>query len=90
MDPAELEAQIEAARERLVVSIDAIAARVAPSAVADAAKSRVIGIVINPDGTIKKDKAAIVGGVGLTIVLWLVAGNAPGAHGIVRIAAYCA
>jgi hypothetical protein len=70
-DPAELEAQIEAARERLAVSIDAIAARVAPAAVADAAKSRVIGIVINPDGTVKKDKAAIVGGVGVTIVLWL-------------------
>jgi hypothetical protein len=71
-DPAELEAAIEAARERLAVSIDAIAARVAPAAVADAAKSRAIGIVINSDGTIKKDKAAIVGGIGLALVLIIV------------------
>jgi hypothetical protein len=70
-DPAELEAQIAAARDRLAVSIDQISARVAPSAIADAAKSRVRAIVINPDGSIKKDKAAIVGGVGFTIVLWV-------------------
>jgi hypothetical protein len=69
--PDNLEAQIEQAREQLAVTIDAIAARVAPKAIADKAKARIRGIVINPDGTIKKDKAVIVGGVGLTLILFV-------------------
>lgn len=68
-DPAALEAQIEAAREQLAATIEAIAARVAPEAVSAKAKARLRRIVINPDGTIRKDKAAIVGGAGLTFIL---------------------
>jgi len=70
-DPAALEAQIVVAREQLAATIDAIAARVAPAAVATQAKSRVRAIVINPDGTIKHDKAVIVGGVGLMFTLFI-------------------
>jgi len=70
-DPAALEAQIEEARAQLALTIDAIAARVAPAAIATQAKSRARAIVINPDGTIKRDKAVIVGGVGLMFTLFL-------------------
>jgi len=71
-DPVELEAQIDAARDRLAETIDEIAARVAPKAVVAKVKSRAVGIVVNPDGTIKKDRAAIVGGVGLGLILLIV------------------
>jgi hypothetical protein len=71
-DPEALEAQIEAARAQLAVTIDAIAERVAPKNVAAKAKSRVKGIVVNEDGTLKMDKVAIVGGVALTFVLVVV------------------
>jgi len=68
-DPAALEAQIEAAREQLAITIDALAERVAPRNVAAKAKSRAKGIVVNPDGSLKMDKVAIVGGVALAFVV---------------------
>ena len=71
-DPAALEAQIEAARAQLAITIDAIAERVAPKNVAAKAKSRARGIVVNEDGSLKTDKVAIVGGVALTFVLVVV------------------
>ncbi len=70
---ASLEEQIERSREELAASLDAIAAKVAPKNVASAVKDRARGIVVDSDGHIKKDKAAILGGIALafvTIVVW--------------------
>jgi len=70
---ARLEAQIEAARNNLAVTIDQIAERVAPSNVAAEAKSKARSIVVNPDGSLKKDrviKIAAVAGIVLAIGAW--------------------
>ena len=72
-DAARLEAQIEAARDQLAVTIDQIADRVAPSNVAAEAKSKARSIVVNPDGSLKKDrviKIAAVAGIILAIGAW--------------------
>jgi ribosomal protein L1 len=72
-DPAELERQIEQAREQLAESIDAIAERVAPKNVAAKAKSRVKDVVVEPDGSLKTQRVAIIGGAVLAFValtLW--------------------
>lgn len=68
-----LETQIERSREELAASIDAIAERVAPKNVASAAKARARGLIVDEDGEIKKDKAALAGGIALafvTILIW--------------------
>lgn len=70
---ARLEAEIEAARNQLAVTIDQIAGRVAPQAVAAQAKSKARGIVVNADGSLKKDrviKIAAVAGLVLVIGAW--------------------
>jgi len=67
-----LEAQIERSREELAASIDAIAERVAPKNVASAAKARARGVIVDADGAIKKDKAALLGGIALAFVAILV------------------
>ena len=70
---AKLEAQIEAARDELAVTIDQIAARVAPSNVAAEAKSKARSIVVNPDGSLRKDrviKIAAVAGIVLALGAW--------------------
>lgn len=70
--PASLEAQIERSREELAASIDAIAEKVAPKNVASAAKEKARGIVVDSDGNLKKDKVAIVGGIALAFVTFIV------------------
>jgi hypothetical protein len=70
---ARLEAQIEQARDSLAVTIDQIAERVAPANVAAEAKSKARSIVMNPDGSLKKDrviKIAAVAGIVLAIGAW--------------------
>ena len=72
-ETARLEAQIEQAREQLAVTIDAIAERVAPANVAAEAKSKARAIVVNPDGSLKRDrviKIAAVAGIVLAIGAW--------------------
>lgn len=63
----DLEAQIEATREQLASTIDAIAEKVAPKNVVAKAKSRARDIVVNSDGSLKKDRVAIAGGVVVAI-----------------------
>ncbi len=68
-----LEAQIEAARDQLASTIDAIADKVAPANVAAKAKSRARGVVVNPDGSLKKDrvvKIAAIAAVVLAVGAW--------------------
>jgi len=70
---ARLEAQIEQARNNLAVTIDQIAERVAPANVAAEAKSKARSIVVNPDGSLKKDrviKIAAVAGIVLALGVW--------------------
>jgi AICAR transformylase/IMP cyclohydrolase PurH len=72
-ETARLEAQIEQARDQLAVTIDAIAERVAPANVAAEAKSKARAIVVNPDGSLKRDrviKIAAVAGIVLAIGAW--------------------
>ena len=72
-DPAALEAQIERARAELAATVDQIADRVHPRHVAGQAKRRARDIVVNPDGTLRKERViAISGGalVFLTFVMW--------------------
>lgn len=72
-DPAELEAQIEHARAELAATVDQIADRVHPRHVAEQAKGRALQIVVNPDGTLRKERVIAIGGaafVFLTFVIW--------------------
>jgi biopolymer transport protein ExbD len=72
-ETARLEARIETARNDLAVAIDQIAERVAPANVAAEAKSKARGIVINADGSLRKDrviKIAAVAGIVLAIGAW--------------------
>ncbi len=72
-ETARLEARIESARNELAVAIDQIAERVAPANVAAEAKSKARGIVINSDGSLRKDRAikiAAVAGIVLAIGAW--------------------
>lgn len=72
-DPAALEAQIERARTELAATVDAIADRVHPRHVAEQAKGRARDIVVNPDGTLRKERVMAIGGaafVFLTFVIW--------------------
>lgn len=72
-EEAELEAQIERARAELAATVDAIADRVHPRHVAEQAKGRALDIVVNPDGTLRKERVMAIGGVTfvfLTFVLW--------------------
>jgi hypothetical protein len=70
---ARLEAQIEEARNNLAVTIDEIAGRVAPANVAAEAKSKARSVVVNPDGSLRKDrviKIAAVAGIVLALGVW--------------------
>ena len=72
-EEAELEARIERARAELAATVDAIADRVHPRHVADEAKRRARDIVVNPDGTLRKERVMAIGGVTfvfLTFVVW--------------------
>lgn len=71
-DSGKLEAQIEATREQLASTIDAIADKVAPGNVAARAKSRAKNVVVKPDGSLKKDRVAIVGGIAVALVALVV------------------
>ena len=72
-DAARLEAQIETARNELAGAIDQIAERVAPKNVAAEAKTKARAIVVNPDGSLRKDrviKIAAVAGIVLALGAW--------------------
>ncbi len=70
---AELEAEIERTRAQLAKTIDDIAERVSPKNVADKAKARARDIVINSDGSLRKDRVRVIGGVAfafIALVVW--------------------
>jgi hypothetical protein len=70
---AELEAEIERTRAQLAQTIDQIAERVSPKNVAEKTKARARDIVVNPDGTLRKERVRVIGGVAfafIAIVMW--------------------
>jgi uncharacterized protein DUF3618 len=70
--PAQIESDIEQARARLAGTVDEIVERVKPANVAhrlaDSAKAQ----VQEPDGSLRQDRVAIIGGVVVLVVVLVV------------------
>ena len=60
--PAEIEADIERTRERLAGTLDELSERLSPRAVLRQANSSVRGVFVAPDGSLRKDRAALAAG----------------------------
>ncbi len=62
-----LQADVIARRHQLAGTVDELAARVAPQALVqqatDTVKAKALGVVYTPDGQLRVDRIAIVGGV---------------------------
>jgi hypothetical protein len=57
--PAEIEADIERTRERLADTLDELSERLSPRAVLRRANSAARGVFAAPDGSVRKDRAAL-------------------------------
>jgi hypothetical protein len=68
LTPAQIETDIEATRLRLASTVDAIAERVSPANVAHRAVDRLKAQVVDDQGSLRKDRVAIIGGVGLAVI----------------------
>jgi len=70
--PAQIEADIERARARLAGTVDEIVERVKPANVAnrlfDAAKAQ----VVEPDGSLRQDRVAVIGGAVVLVAVLVV------------------
>jgi hypothetical protein len=60
--PAEIEAEIERTRARLAGTLDELAERLSPRAVLRRADSSMRGVFVAPDGSLRKDRAALAVG----------------------------
>jgi hypothetical protein len=70
--PAEIEAEIEATRQRLAGTVDAIADRVKPANVARRAAESAKAQFVNPDGSLRTTRvAAVAAGVAVVVGLTL-------------------
>lgn len=70
--PQEIEAELAAARSALATSIDQITETVAPANLARRAQAAAVATLQTPDGAWDPKKLAIVAGVGLVLVVYLV------------------
>ena len=70
--PEEIEAEIVAARDDLADSIDDIEDKLRPANLVQAAKERVVGLLKGTDGALDPRRVAIVAGVGLILLTYLV------------------
>ena len=68
--PAEIEAEIERTRQRLAVTVDAIADRVKPANVARRSVAAAKAQFVEPDGTVRTARVAVVA-VGVLAVVGL-------------------
>jgi hypothetical protein len=66
--PAEIEADIEQTRERLAGTLDELSERLSPRAVLRRANSAARGVFAAPDGSLRKDRAALAAGALLSAV----------------------
>jgi uncharacterized protein DUF3618 len=71
--PAQIEADIERARARLAGTVDEIVERVKPANVANRLADSAKAQVMEPDGSLRQDRVAIIGGavvLVVVLVLW--------------------
>jgi len=68
--PEEIQADIDAAQQRLAATVDELSERLSPASLADDAKSTVKGVFVDEYGTVKPKPVAIVAGtvVGLLVL----------------------
>jgi hypothetical protein len=68
--PEQIQADIDAAQQRLADTVDALSDRLSPASLADDAISSVKGVFVDQDGRIKPKPLAIIGGtvVGLVVL----------------------
>ena len=66
--PAEIEADIEFTRDRLVGTLDELTERLSPRAALRRADASVRGAFVAPDGAVRRDRAAMVGGALAAVV----------------------
>jgi hypothetical protein len=71
--PAEIEAEIEQTRDRLAGTLDELTERLSPRAALRRANATAREAFTGPDGGVRKDRAAMVGGVLLAAVGGVVA-----------------
>ena len=60
---AEIQADLEAQRARLSSTVDEIAERVRPQAIAQRGMDKARGVFVHPDGSLRMDRVAMVVGV---------------------------
>jgi len=71
--PAQIEADIERARARLAGTVDEIVERVKPANVAQRLADSAKAQVMEPDGSLRQDRVAIIGGAVVllaALVVW--------------------
>jgi len=66
--PAEIEADIEQTRDRLAGTLDELSERLSPRAALRKANSSVRGAFVTPDGSVRKDRAAIALGALVSVL----------------------
>jgi hypothetical protein len=66
--PAEIEADIERTRARLADTLDELSERLSPRAVLRQANSSARGVFVAPDGSLRKDRAALAVGALVSVV----------------------
>ena len=71
--PAEIEADIAAARDRLAGTLDELSERLSPRGVLRQANGRARGAFVAEDGSVRKDRAAMAAGALVAVVGGLVA-----------------
>ncbi len=71
-DPAAIEAEIAATRANLADRLDVLENKVRPANLIANAKQRALGLVTLPDGSPDPKRLAVVGGVALVLVVYLV------------------
>jgi hypothetical protein len=69
---AEIQADLEAQRARLSSTVDAIAERVRPDALAQRGADKVRGAFVHPDGSLRIDRVAMVVGAVVLLVTYRV------------------
>ncbi|NHC12831.1 DUF3618 domain-containing protein [Motilibacter sp. E257] len=70
--PAQIERDIEVTRQRLAGTIDEISDRVKPANLVADAKAKAKAQFVNPDGSPRTDRIAVVGGVVVAVVALVV------------------
>ena len=66
--PAQIEADIEHTRDRLAVTLDELTERLTPRALMRRTNAKARGAFVTPQGSVRKDRAAIVAGGLVSVV----------------------